>query len=52
MSKINYQYWFDKKIQGFGLMISINGHALCDKDFYFIQFKFLWFSSWLMIYKK
>jgi hypothetical protein len=52
MSKFEYKYWFDKKIQGFGILISINGRAIIERDFYCIEFKFLWFSAWLIIYKK
>lgn len=50
--RVHSYFGFNKKFQGIGFMISSDGHVIYDYDFYDISFKLLWFSGWIMIYKK
>lgn len=49
--KVNVCFSFQKKIQGFGVMASINGHPITEYDFSLFELKFFWLLFWITVSK-
>lgn len=54
IKKYRYNYFFSKKFQGLGFLISFDNPVAMQEKSYYLDLAFFWFRFWLTIdfYKK